>query len=179
MATRLTRPNVTFAIAYENAFDDYTAPTAAELNERRFVHLISCGLTEDGTELTLSGFESDDTTTFCDTGQNPTLTFPNITSTLTWLKDENTGGSGSTVDLTSLYNKIESFLGMQGTKFWVIQRTGPEASQDINFAIGHKINMALFETDYPQTLLEQNRPARGVQNLLFQGSYLWNANIAS
>ncbi len=51
--TRLTRPNQTWAIAYPEAFANPATPTTTELNERRFVHLISCALTEDGTELTL------------------------------------------------------------------------------------------------------------------------------
>jgi len=179
MAERLTRPNQTWALAYVDYFADPTAPTVAELNDRRFVHLISCALTEDGTEMTMGDSESDSTITFCDIGNTVTPTFANITATLTWLKDENTGGSGSTVDLTSIYNRAEALLGIEDAPYWLISRTGPDASQDINFAVGHKIKMARFLTDYPQLLLEQNRPVRGTQNLVFQGDYNWNYQIAS
>lgn len=177
--TRLSRPNQTWALAYINAFDDPAAPTVAELNDRRFVHLISCALTEDGTEMVKGDSETDDTVTFCSIGNENTPTLANITASLTWLKDQNTGGSGSTVDLTSLYNRTEALLGFQDIPYWLISRTGPDASQDINFAVGHKIKMASFTTDYPQLLLELNAPVRGVQNLLFSGDYNFNYTIAS
>lgn len=178
-ANRLTRPNQTWAIAYLNAFADPANPTTTELNDRRFVHLVSCALTEDGTELTRGDSDTDDTVVFCDIGQSNATTLANITASLTWLKDANTGGSGSTVDLTSIYNRTEALLGFQGIPYWIISRTGPDASQDISFAVGHKIKMALFETDYPQLLAERNRPNRGVQNLLYQGQQNWNYTIAS
>ena len=177
--TRLSRPNQTWALAYINAFDDPANPTTAELNDRRFVHLISCALTEDGTEMVKGDSETDDTVTFCSIGNESSPTLANITATLTWLKDQNTGGSGSTVDLTSIFNRAEALLGFQDIPYWLISRTGPDASQDINFAIGHKIKMASFNTDYPQLLLEQNAPIRGVQNLLFSGSINWNFTIAA
>jgi hypothetical protein len=176
---RLTRPNITWAIAYENAFEDASAPTAAELNERRFVHLMSCAFTEDGTELTKDGSETDDTITFCSIGNEQTLTLANFSSTLTWLKDANTGGSGSTVDLTSLFNKAEALLGAPDQKFWIIKRVGPDSSQDDNFAIGHIIQMVRFDTDYPVLLAERNAPLRGQQNLVYAGDYNWNYEVAS
>lgn len=179
IATKLTRPNQTWALALENAFADATAPTAAELNERRFVHLISCALTEDGTELTLGDSETDQTVTFCDIGDNPTLTANNVTGNITWLTDANTGGSGSTVDLTSLYNKVSAMLGYPDVKYWLISRTGPDASQDIAFATGQVIKMALFSTDYPALVLENNTPIRKSQSLLYQGRATWNKTIAS
>lgn len=175
--SRLTRPNQTWALAYENAFADPSDPTPTELNDRRFVHLISCALTEDGTELSLGDSELDDTLTFCSIGNEQTPTFYNVTASLTWLKDANTGGSGSTVDLTSLYNQVEALLGVKGARYWIISRTGPDPSQDINFAAGHVIKMALFETDNPQLTLENNRPVRGVQAPAFQGDVNWNHTI--
>lgn len=178
-STKLTRPNQTWALAYINAFEDPSAPTAAELNDRRFVHLVSCALTENGTEMVKGDSETDDTVTFCSIGNESTPTLANITATLTWLKDENTGGSGSTVDLTSIFNRTEALLGMEDIPYWLISRTGPDSSQDINFAVGHKIKMASFLTDYPQLLVERNAPNRGVQNLVFQGDYAWNITVGS
>lgn len=129
--------------------------------------------------MTMGDSETDDTITWCSIGNEVTLTLANITSTLTWLKDANTGGSGSTVDLTSIFNHAEALLAHQDIPYWLISRTGPNASQDIDFAVGHVIKMARFNTDYPQLLIEQNKPVRGVQNLLYQGSYNWNYPIAS
>lgn len=179
MITRLTRPNQTWAIALQSAFANPAAPTVAELNDRRFVHLMSCAFTEDGTELTLGDSETDDTLTFCSIGSESERTFANVTGNLTWLKDANTGGSGSTVDLTSLYNKAEAMFGKYDIPYWIISRTGPSGAQDADFEIGHVISMADFLTDYPQYVLEQNTPQRGTQALVFQGSVNWNFRVAS
>lgn len=179
MVSRLTRPNVTIALALESAFADPANPTVAELNDRRFVHLISCGLTEDGTELTKGDSDTDDTLSFCSIGSESSTTFANITGNLTWWMDANTGGSGSTVDLTSLYNKITAMLMAPDVPYWLIMRIGPNASQDINFATGHIISYAKFMTDIPQFLLENNTKVRGTQALLFQGDYNWNYEITA
>ena len=93
---RLTRPAQTWALALESAFVDPAHPTIAELNDRRFVHFISCALTEDGTELTLGDSETDSTITFCSIGNEVSLTQYNATGNIQWLCDANTGGSCST-----------------------------------------------------------------------------------
>ena len=122
---RLYRPHVTWALAYENAFADPADPTVAELNDDRFVHFISCALTEDGTEFNKDDSDTDDTVTYCDIGQVETPTRTNYTASLQWLLDANTGGSGSTADTTSLYNKVTALLGREGIRYWLIQRIGP------------------------------------------------------
>lgn len=177
MVSRLTRPNQTWAIALESAFADPSAPTDDELNDERFVHFISCALTEDGTEMVLADSETDDTITFCSIGNESTPTFFNVTASLQWLMDANTGGSGSTVDLTSLFNKVTAMLGSPDIPYWLISRTGPNPSQDVPFVPGHIIKMAKFYTDYPQYVLENNAPIRGLQNLVFQGDVAWNIEV--
>ena len=174
---RLTRPNQTWALALESAFANFATPTLTELNDRRFVHLISCGLTEDGTNMVLGDSELDQTLTFCSKGNESTPTQYNVTAQLTWLKDANTGGAGSTVDLTSLYNKITAMLDYPDVPYWIISRTGPNASQDIDFASGHRIKMARFLTDYPVNVLENNTPVRGSNTPVFQGDVLWNYTL--
>lgn len=176
---RLSRPNQTWAIALASAFVNPAAPTTAELNSRRFVRLISCGLTEDGTEMVLADSDTDDTLVFCSIGNEVTPTRKNVTANLTYLADANTGGSGSTVDLTSLYNEIHALLGAPDIPFWLISRTGPNASQDINFAVGHRIKMALFNTDYPVATIENNVPVKWAQTPAYAGSVNWNYTIAT
>ncbi len=179
VSARLSRPNQTWAIALASSFANPAAPTTAELNERRFVHLMSCAFTEDGTEMVRGDSEQDDTVTFCSIGNEVTPTMANVTASLTWLKDANTGGSGSTVDLTSLFNKATAMLSYADIPYWVISRTGPENNQDTPFAVGHVIKMALFKTDVGQPVLEQNAPVRGLQTPIFQGSVNWNYTLAS
>lgn len=174
---RLTRPNQTWAIALDSAFANFATPTVTELNDRRFVHLMSCAFTEDGTSLVMADSETDDTLTFCSKGNEVTPTQYNVTAQMTWLKDANTGGSGSTVDLTSLYNKATAMLGAPDIPYWIISRTGPNASQDINFATGQRIKMARFLTDYPIDLLENNTPVRGQNTLVFQGDVNWGYTL--
>lgn len=177
--TRLTRPAQTWALALENAFENPATPLVAELNDRRFVHFVSCALTEDGTEMVRGDSETDDTMTFCSIGNESTPTQANITASFQWLLDANTGGSGSTVDLTSLYNKVTAMLGRPDIPYWIISRTGPQNSQDINFAVDQVIKMARFDTDYMQYVLENNRPNRGLQNFVFKGDFNWNYHIAA
>lgn len=179
--TRLTRPNQTWALAKQAAFANPAAPTAAELNNASFVSLFSCALAEDGTSLTLGDSDTDDTLTFCSIGNESTPTFYNPAAQWTFLKEANTGGSGSTVDLTSLYNKAWSWLAFPDVPYWVISRTGPNASQDIAFAIGQKIKMALFTTDYPVETAEQTAFGKIQQNFLYAGGAVinWNFQIAA
>ena len=127
MVSRLTRVNQTWAIAYDSAFADPMFPKVSELNDRRFVHLVSCALTEDGTELVLADSELSNVMTFCSRGNESTPTNGNVTASLQWLKDANTGGAGSTVDLTSLYNKVTALLDNVDIPYWIISRTGPNA----------------------------------------------------
>lgn len=175
---RLTRPAQTWALALESAFADPANPTVAELNDRRMVHFVSCALTEDGTELTLGDSETDDTITFCSVGNEKSRTFANVTGAIQWLTDANTGGSGSTVDLTSLFNKVTAMLGSPDVPYWFIGRTGPQYSQDSAFAAGQYIKMAKFLTDYPQLVLDNGKPIKGLQALSFQGDVNWNFELA-
>lgn len=177
---RLSRPNVTWALALESAFADPANPTAEELNDERFVHFISCALTEDGTEFTLGDSETDDTLTYCSIGNEQTPVRRVFSASLTWLLDANTGGSGSTVDLTSLYNKVTAMLGRPDIPYWLIKRVGPgNIAQDSAFAVGQKIKMGKFETDVMQFVLENNRKQRGLQNLIPKSDILWNYTISN
>ena len=179
-STRLTRPNQTWALAKQDAFVNPLAPTTAELNNASFVSMFSCALTEDGTSLTLGDSETDETLTFCSIGNESTPTFKNPTAQWTVLKEALTGGSGSTVDLTSLYNKAWAWMAWPDVPYWVISRTGPNSSQDIAFAVGHKIKMALFTTDYPAEVPDQSQSARFSQSFLYGGgAIVWNYQLLS
>jgi hypothetical protein len=176
--TRLTRNSQTWALAYENAFSNPAAPTSAELNSA-FVFKLSCALTEDNTSMTLGDSDTDSTITFCSIGNEQTVTNANPTAQWTWLKDANTGGSGTTVDLTSIYNLATGLLELPDSRYWLISRTGKQGSQDANFAINDRIKMALFSTDYAVDLIENGKPLRGQQNFSYAGSLNWNYKVLS
>lgn len=173
--TRLSRPNQTWALAYQSAFADPLAPTVTELNDRRFVHLFSCALTEDNTSLTLGDSDTDNTVTFCSRGNESTPTFQNPTAQLQGLLEKNSGGSGTTADLTSLYNKLVAFIGRADIPYYFISRTGPDLSQDVNFTTAHVIKMAMFNTDNPVLVTDQSAPAQISNTLLYAGGAIaWN-----
>lgn len=179
-STRLTRPNQSWALAKYAAFANPLAPTTAELNNASFVSFFSCALTEDGTSMSLGDSDTDDTLTFCSIGNEQTPTYKNPTAQWSVLKEANTGGSGTTVDLTSLYNKAWAWLAFPDVPYWVISRTGPNNSQDAAFAVGHKIKMALFNTDYKVEAPDQTNSARFTQQFLYGGgAIVWNYQIAS
>ena len=129
--------------------------------------------------MVLADSDTDDSMTFCSIGNEVTPVRKNVTANLLYRADANTGGSGSTVDLTSLYNKIHALIGAPDIPFWLISRTGPNASQDINFAVGHRIKMAKFTTDYPVATLESGTPVKWAQTPAFAGSVLWNYTLAT
>ena len=177
--TRLTRSSQTWAIALQNAFANPAAPTTTELNNTNFVYRVSCAFTEDGTTIALSDSDTDSTITFCSIGNEQTVTNANPTSQLTWLKDANTGGSGTTVDLTSLYNQVTGLLELPDSTYWIISRTGKANSQDANFAVNDRLKMGLFSTDYATDLIENGKPLRGQQNLIYAGGLNWNYKVLS
>jgi len=173
--TRLSRPNQTWALAYQAAFDDPLDPKVDELNDRRMVHLFSCALTEDNTTLTLGDSDTDNTVTFCSRGNESTPTFQNPTAQLQGLLEKNSGGSGSTPDYTSLYNKLVAFIGRPDIPYYLISRTGPDLSQDVDFTTDHVIKMVQFNTDNPVLVTDQSAPAQISSTLLYAGGAIaWN-----
>lgn len=175
--SRLSRPNQTWALAYISAFSDPLAPTVTELNDRRFVHLFSCALTEDNTTLTLGDSDTDNTVTFCSRGNETTPTFQNPTAQLQGLLELNSGGSGTTADLTSLYNKLVAFIGRADIPYYLISRTGPDLSQDVDFTTDHVIKMVQFSTDNPVLVTDQSAPAQISSTMLYGGGIIaWNIN---
>lgn len=177
--TRLTRNSQTWAIAYQSAFANPAAPTTTELNNANFVFKLSCALTEDSTSMTLGDSDTDSTITFCSIGNEQTVTNANPAAQWTWLRDANTGGSGTTVDLTSIYNLATGLLDLQDSTYWLISRTGKQGSQDVNFAINDRIKMGLFSTDYSLDLIENGKPERGQQNFIYAGGVNWNYKVLS
>lgn len=179
VSTRLTRNSQTWALAVNAAFVNPAAPTTTELNNANFVYLISCALTEDSTSMTLADSDTDSTITFCSIGNETTVTNRNPAAQLTWLKDANTGGSGSTVDLTSLFNKVTGLIDQPDVTYWLISRTGKANSQDAAFAVNDRIKMASFNTDIALDLIENGKPLRGQQNLNYAGGVNWNVKLLS
>ena len=181
MADRLTRNSQTWALAFASAFADPSAPTAAELNDALFVKFISCALTETNTSLVKTGSETDDEISFCSVGNESTPTFANFTAQLTGWHDANTGGSGSTVDLTSIFNEFVALTDHADVPYYIISRTGEQGNQDQPFAIGDRIKSVGFNTDLPVEVVEQGSTLKRQANMLFDPSlgFAWNYEVAA
>lgn len=178
--SRLSRPNQTWALAYINAFANPLAPTTTELNNTALVHMFSCALSEEGTAMTLGDSDTDDSLTFCSIGNESSPTFKNPTVQWTGLKEANTGGSGSTADLTSLYSKLWAFVAFSDIPYYVISRTGPNASQDVPFVINHRIKMVGVTTDNAVDVYDQAGNSRIQQNFFYDGGPIaWNYKVAA
>lgn len=180
-AERLTRNSQTWALAFVSAFADPTAPTAAELNDTAFVHKFSCALSETNTSLVKAGSDTDDEISFCAVGNEQTATNANFTAQWTGWHDANTGGSGSTVDLTSLFNKFVAFTDWPDVPYYLISRTGEQGSQDTAFQIGDRIKMVGFRTDLPVEVVESGSTLKRQQNFLYAADlgFAWNYEVAS
>lgn len=168
-------------MAFQAAFANPAAPTAAELNTASMVKFISCALTESNTSLVKEGSETDDEISFCSVGNEQTATFANFSAQLTGWHDANTGGSGSTVDLTSIFNQFVALTDWPDVPYYIISRTGAQGSQDIPFAIGQRIKVVGFKTDLPNEIVESGTTLKRQQNFLFNPTmgYAWNYTIAA
>lgn len=178
---RLTRNSQTWALAFETAFANPAAPTTTELNNATFVHKFSCALTESGTSLVKAGSDTDDEISFCSVGNESTPVQANFTAQLTGWHDANTGGSGSTVDLTSLFNKFVAFTDWADVPYYVISRTGEQGSQDAAFVVGDRVKIVGFNTDHPVEVVEQGSTLKRQANLLYSPTmgFAWNYKLVA
>ena len=114
-------------------------------------------------------------------GNESTPTFKNFTAQWTGWHDANTGGAGSTVDLTSLFNKLWAFLAFPDVPFYVIGRTGEQGTQDTNFVIGDRIKSVGFNTDLHVEVIEAGSTLKFQQNFLFNPNlgFAWNYEVAA
>lgn len=156
--TKLLRGNVTILAAYPEAVADWSAPTAAELNdifvygtnEDAMVFDISCAVTDDYT-LNMTDPETDDTLTICDIGNVENPTFDNYEASLDTLRDVSVTDNG-------VYNiPFDLFKGVD-RPFMLIKRIGYSNNPRAAFAAGQEISVYGVTTDYPLDLVEDGTP---------------------
>lgn len=135
VGTKLLRANVTVLAAYPEAFADFNAPTAAELNDQfvygtnedAMVFNISCAIVDDGFTADVTESETDDTRTLCDVGQVQNPTFQTYEVSLDALRDQSVTDNG----VFNLF--FDLFKGLD-RPYVIVTRVG-------------KANNALFLTD--------------------------------
>ena len=167
--TRMYRANVTFCLAYPEAFADRTAPTAAELNGD-LVKNITCALNEDGTTFTLGDSDTDDSQTFCDEGNLSTPTFFNPEVVMEAFRDADTAAAG-------VFNEAFNLLAFPDIEYIAILRVGKDS--DDNFVAGDRVKMVGVKTDFGIDVNGNGENQRISQSFLNNDFVNWNYEVAA
>ena len=168
--TRMYRANVTFCLAYPEAFADRTAPTAAELNNATLVKNITCALNEDGTTFTLGDSDTDDSITFCDAGNVSSPTFYNPEVTMEAFRDADVAAAGE-------FNEAFDLMAFPDVAYIAIMRVGG-LSTDV-FATGDRVKMVGVKTDYGIDTLASGENVCITQSFLNNDFTNWNYEVAA
>lgn len=156
MATfqKLLRANVGIYAYYPEAVADWSAPTAAELNDL-FVYgtnetamgfNISCGILDDYT-LNMTDSDTDDSMSICDIGNVSAPTFANYEASLDFFRDRD-------VDANGIFNLGFDLFKGPDLPYYIVKRIG--YLQNEPFAVGQTISIYGVNTDYPVDLVEDN-----------------------
>lgn len=175
---RLYRENITFLLAYPEAFADRENPTAAELNDwydastntDGLIHNITCALNEDGTEFTLGDSDTDDSLTFCSKAGISTPTFYNPTVVFEAFRDAD-------ITATGVFNEAFDLLAWPDVEYIAILRVGERS--DTAFAIGDRIKMVGVKTDIGTDVVGNGENIRINQAFLNNDFVNWNYEVTS
>jgi hypothetical protein len=167
---RLYRENVTLALALPEAFADWEAPTAAELNNSDLVFNITCALNEDGTTFNLADSDTDDSLSFCQAAGSISPTLFNAEVVFEAFRSMDPMAANTA-------NEAFGLMAFPDVEYFAIQRIGKES--DVNFAIGDRVSMVRVKTDFPVDVAGAGENIRIQNNFLFQGDINWNFEVVS
>lgn len=167
---RLYRENVTLALALPEAFADWEAPTAAELNNSDLVFNITCALNEDGTTFDLADSDTDDSLSFCQAAGSISPTLFNAEVVFEAFRSMDPMVSNTA-------NEAFGLMAFPDVEYFAIQRIGKES--DVNFAAGDRVSMVRVKTDFPVDVAGGGENIRIQNNFLFQGDINWNYEVVS
>jgi len=167
--TRLYRENVFMGLAFPEAFADWQAPTAAELNGP-LVFDITCALNEDGSSFNLADSDTDDTLTFCQSAGSVTPTRQN--AEVVYEAERSTDPIDSNVANTAF-----GLLAFPDIEYFAVLRIG-EAS-DTPFAVGDRVSLVRVATDYPVDVIGSTENVRLQQNFLAKSDINWGFEVAA
>lgn len=166
---RLYRENIFLGLAMPEAFANWQAPTAAELNGP-LVYGITCALNEDGTTFNLADSDTDDTITFCQTAGSVTPTRQNAEVVYEAERSENPTASNQA-------NTAFGLLAFPDIEYFAILRVGKDS--DVAFAVGDRVSLVRVATDYPVDVVGNNENVRLSNTFLQKGDINWNYEVAS
>lgn len=167
--TRLYRENITLALAFPEAFADWEAPTAAELNSALVVN-ITCALNEDGTTFDLGDSDTDDTITFCQSAGSVSPTFYNPEVVYESERSLNPTASNTA-------NTAFGLLAFPDIEYFAILRVGKDS--DVAFATGDRVSLVRVSTDLPVDVAGSGENVRLSSALLNKGDVNWNYEVAA
>jgi hypothetical protein len=167
--TRLYRENVTIALALPEAFADWEAPTAAELNGA-LVFNITCALNEDGTTFDLGDSDTDGSLSFCQAAGSVSPTFYNPSVTLEAFRSDDATAS-------DMANEAFGLLAFPDIEYFAVLRVVGEP--DAVFATGNRVSLVRVKTDYPVDTAGAGENIRISNSMLSQGDVNWNYEIAA
>ena len=158
--TRLYRENIFLGLAFVEAFADWQAPTAAELNGA-LVEDLTCALNEDGTTFDLGDSDTDDSLSFCQVAGavSPTFMNPEVVYEAFRSKD-------ATDD--NVANTAFGLLAFPDVEYFAILRVGKDS--DVAFAVGDRVSLVRVSTDYPVDVAGAGENIRLSNTLLSKGS---------
>lgn len=167
--TRLYRENVTFALALPEAFADWEAPTAAELNGT-LVYNITCALNEDGTSFDLGDSDTDTSLSFCQAAGAVSPTYYNPSVTFEAFRSED-----PTDDNTA--NTAFGLMAFPDIEYFAILRVN--GAPDADFAVGERVSLVRVKTDNPADVIAAGENIRISNSFLAQGDVNWNYEVAA
>jgi hypothetical protein len=159
----LFRENVTFYLAFEEAFADIDAIEADEINDgitAGLVFNVTCALNEDGTTFDLGESDSDDSLSFCQAAGSVSPTFQNPEIIYEAFR------SFDPTDINTA-NTTFGLLAFPDVEYVAIVRVG--GAPDADVAVGDRLRAVTVKTDYPVDVYGENENIRLTQNFLNAG----------
>lgn len=189
---RLTRDDAyRFGLASPRAFEDWTNPTAAELNANptnlpsALIWNLSCVNNQDGTQFDLDDPDLDDSLTFCQEAGNGEVLVENATviyeferSKGRWLNAASTTvPADPTADGYNVAELALSLMAWRGIEYfaWMSIGKGP----DEPFAVGDDISLIRVATDNGVDTVGTGENARMTQTFGFRSDILWRYTITA
>ena len=140
---KLLRPNVRIRAHYPEAFANFSAPTAAELNDPKFSFNIGCASTDDYT-LNQTASETDSSMSPCDATEVQVKKSENYEVSLDFWRDKDINAAG-------LFNKAFDLFKVAGCPFVFSKSLG--RAQNAPYVVGDVVSLYGTVTLSPEEIM--------------------------
>lgn len=179
---RLFGPKTRIGLASVYHFDDWTNPTAAEMNANPTNDLtgskwdLSCALDLDNTTFDLGESETDEELSFCQTAgastrtdENPEIVYTQFLSRQRYLVADPASRDQA--------NTAFALMFARGVEYYAWMSRGKEPGEP--FEIGDQISLVRIVTDYEVPEIGTGENAKGTATFGFRSEILWNHTISA